>query len=129
MQKGAEAIRGYCRRRNYADFVIEGGLDYLILRWERDVQEIATGYTGGMLDEYLNDMDGRRIINEVWPLASAEQVACYQRRLEEADKRFFAATVPAEACIWGEENEAKYHYLPEVNWWYYRVPKDAELDR
>jgi hypothetical protein len=86
------------------------------------------GYPGDMLEEYLNDMDGRRIIHEVWPLASAEQVAFYQSRLEEADKRFYAATVPAEACIWGETNEAKYGYRPDVDWRYYRVPEGIGLD-
>ncbi len=123
MQKGEEAIREYCRQREYADFVIEGGLDRLIRTWELVVKEIAGGYRS-MVYEYINDMDGRRIIHEVWPLASSEQLFRYQGRLKEADKRFFEATVPVREGIWGAKTTAKKSYQPEIHWWYYRVPKD-----
>jgi hypothetical protein len=121
--KGEEVIGVYCARMGFADFVVDGGLDYLVPSWQQTVEEIERGYKG-LVEEYMNDMDGRRILHEVWPLASADQASFYQARVDEADNKFFAATVPAEECILGGHNEARHGYRPEVDWWYYRVPKD-----
>ena len=74
------------------------------------------------LYEYLNNMDTRKIINEVWSLASDEQIDQYQERLKAADEVYFDSTVPSEECIWGSQNAAKYGYIQEVDWWYYHVP-------
>jgi hypothetical protein len=120
--KGAAAIREYCERQQFADFVIEGGLDYLVTTWEATVREVVDGYQAMDL-EYLNDMDGRRIIREVWLLASDEQRRTYQDRLTEADRRFEEATNEVPQCLWGAKNEPKHGYSPEVDWYYYREPK------
>ena len=123
MHRGKIAIQEYCKQRKFASFVIENGLDYLIPRWEKIVLSIKTGYTL-MRDEYLNDMDARRIIDEVWSLASDEQIEQYQDRLQAADKEYFDSTVPAEGHIWGIRNEMKQGHSKEHHWWYYRVPID-----
>ncbi|WP_088894926.1 hypothetical protein [Leptolyngbya ohadii] len=123
MHRGRIAIQEYCKHRKFASFVIENGLDYLIPTWEKTVLEIKTGYTS-MREEYLNDMDTRKIIDEVWSLASDEQIEQYQDRLQAADKVYFDSTVPVEDCIWGSENEIKYGYSKEQHWWYYHVPID-----
>jgi hypothetical protein len=122
LQRGPEAIRRYCEKQGYADFVIDGGLDYLIPAWERGVQEVVEGYDAMDL-EFLNDVGGRRIIREVWPLASDAQRRTYQDRLAMADRRFMEATDPVHECLWGVENEAKYGYTREADWYYYREPK------
>jgi hypothetical protein len=121
MQKGKTAIQEYCKQKKFASFVIESGLEYLIPRWEKTVLKIKNGYTM-TLYEYLNDMDTRKIINEVWSLASDEQIDQYQERLKAADEVYFDSTVPSEECIWGSQNAAKYGYIQEVDWWYYHVP-------
>jgi hypothetical protein len=121
MQKGKAAIQEYCKQRKFADFVIENGLDYLIPRWEKTVLRIKNGYTM-TLDEYLNDMDTRRIINEVWSLVSDELIDQYQERLKAADEKYLDSTVPSEECIWGSKSAVKYGYSQEVDWWYYHVP-------
>jgi hypothetical protein len=115
-------MRDYCRQRGFADAVVEGGLDYLIPKWERTVQKVVDGYQL-YVDNYLNDMDGRRIIREIWPLASDEESRVYQDRLIEADRRFVEATDAVPHCLWGAKNEGKRGYTPEVDWYYYRVPK------
>lgn len=70
--RGEWALAEYCRRRGYSELVVEGGFEYLVSSWERTVMKIETGYTG-MLLEYQNDLDRRRIIHNLWPLTSAEQ--------------------------------------------------------
>jgi hypothetical protein len=124
MQRGKAAINQYCEQMKFASFVIEGGLDYLIPRWEKTVRSIKSGYTL-TVDEYLNDMDTRRIIDEVWPLASDEQVEQYRNRLQVVDQEYFTFTIPVQSCIWGSKNAAKYGYSPDHHWWYYHIPTNT----
>ena len=121
MQKGKAAIQEYCKQRKFTDFVIEGGLEYLISKWEKMVLRVKNGCTMTK-DEYLNDMGTRRIINEVWLPASDDQIAQYQEQLKDADEEYFDSTVSCEECIWGSKNAAKYGYIQEVDWWYYHFP-------
>ncbi len=44
VQKGPAAIRDFCEQQGYADFVVDGGLDYLIRSYEYTVQEVVDGY-------------------------------------------------------------------------------------
>jgi hypothetical protein len=122
MEKGKEAIKEFCEEKQKGKRVIAGGLEYLVPNWERITQGLEVEYRL-TFDEYLNDMDCRKIISEVWPLASEEQIALYSANLAEADTRFFEHTVSVELCIWGKHNEAKRGYKPDVDWWYYREPK------
>ena len=121
MQKGETAIQEFCKKQKYAKHVIEGGLEYLIPRWEKIVSEIKNGYTQTIYD-YLNDMDCRYIIYKVWSLASEQQIEEYRIRLNVTDKEYYNATFPVTDCIWGSK-AAKYKYNLEVHWWYSRIPK------
>ena len=56
MQKGETAIQEFCKKQKYAKHVIEGGLEYLIPRWEKIVSEIKNGYNKRNND-YLKEMD------------------------------------------------------------------------
>jgi hypothetical protein len=124
MENGKEAIKAFCTERQYSKRVIDGGLDYLIPRWEGITLEVASGYEF-TFDEYLNDMDCRKIISKVWSFASDEQVESYNKRLEIADKRFIENTLPVELCVWGKRKEKRHDYQPGVDWWYYREPKQT----
>jgi hypothetical protein len=124
---GAAAIRAHCEQHGYADFVVDGGLDYLVRGWGQTVQSVVSGYRL-TADDYLNDMDGRRILREVWPLASDELRQNYQDRLAEADRKFMQATDAVSECLWGAENEANYGYSLKDDWYYYRVPKLKDPD-
>ena len=121
--KGEKAIAEYCRRRGYSDLVVQGGLEYLVSGWERTVRQIESGYPG-IVDEYINNLDRWRIIHGLWPLTSAEQQVRYGPRLEEADKRFEAATESVEESFALGVRKNRDRYPPVVRWLYYRVPKD-----
>jgi hypothetical protein len=98
----------------------------LVASWQKVVAAICAGYNG-LFDEYLNDMDGRRIIAELRPLASDSERTQVAALLPSLDAQFLEATRPTDSCIWGEHNAAKYGYRSDQDWWYYRIP--ANLSR
>jgi hypothetical protein len=119
--KMIDPIKEYCRKKGYANHVVKGGLKYLVTNWERTVASITNGYSFG-LDDYLNDMDGRKILNEVLDIATDEQKNLIEARIKIADESFFSLTSLSPRCIWGELNELKYGYSRDKDWWYYRIP-------
>ena len=90
--KMIDPIKEYCRKKGYANHVVKGGLKYLVTNWERTVASITNGYSFG-LDDYLNDMDGRKILNEVLDIATDEQKNLIEARIKIADESFFFAHI------------------------------------
>lgn len=122
MTEPSQPVREFCKRSGFAEQVCNGGLDYLLGSWRRTVHRIVEGYRG-LFDEYLNDMDGRRIINELMPVASEAERARSVELLSTLDNSFLDATLACEACIWGDDQAAKHGYDRNRDWWYYRLPK------
>lgn len=122
-QRPSHNVRRYCEDRGFSSRVREGGFDYLLDRWAKIVAEVEAGYRG-LFDEYLNDMDVRRIVDELGTYASDDEWAAVDAALPSLDTRFLAATRLVDTCIWGERNRAKYNYRLDRDWWYYRVPTD-----
>lgn len=112
-----DPVREYCRLRGYSSRVILGGLDYLLDKWERVVYSFAGEYAQS-LDSYRNDMDGRRILDEILPLASAAKRDAVAGRLAAADTLFRDTVIPAPLCIWGVNSG----YDPHRHWWYFTRP-------
>jgi hypothetical protein len=120
-----DPIRLMLQARGCPDHVVRGGLDGLVAAWERTATEIERGYPLGW-DDYLNDLDGRQIIEDVlrtMPQADGRLAT----RLRDADRRVRAATRPAGRCVWppvpGSGREER------RGWWYHIVPSSpgAEL--
>ena len=122
-----DPVRDYCQDRGYADHVIRGGLVGLVEGWERTVADLAEGNLNG-LDEWLNDMDGRQILHEVFAIASAENRGGVFERVRLTNEVFFRETVPAEGCLWGPENALKRGWSPSINWWYFRTPGQCQFE-
>lgn len=118
-----DPIRQYYRQRLYSRNIVAGGIDYVISRWENIASRVAAGYPRMMYDEYLNDMDARRILSEGLHIATPEQRGQLADRVKAADELYLNATVPVAACIWGPGAKAKYGWQADTEWWYYRVPK------
>jgi hypothetical protein len=87
------------------------------------VGDVVEGYTA-LFDEYLNEMDGRRIIDELLPLADAAERVMVEASLPVLDNSFIEATLPTDSCIWGEDVAQRHEYQPGRDWWYYRIPSD-----
>lgn len=115
-------VREYCTRSGFSEPVCRGGMGYLVESWRQTTDQIFKGYQG-LFDEYLNDMDARRIISELMPIASETERTILLNPLSVLDDYFRESTQPSEACIWGDDQAAKHGYLPSRDWWYYRVPR------
>lgn len=122
-----DEIREHCRRQGYSMPVIRGGLERLVGQWEAVAASLAA-QESQYYDDYLNDMDGRKILAEVLPLASEEQRTSVEARVSSADATVRAHTEETEECIWGSEPAAKHGWSPHVDWWYYRRPKALGAD-
>jgi len=118
------AVRKFCEQRRFSRLVRDGGIDYLLRRWTRIVAHVEEGYHG-IFEEYVNDMDARRIMSELLPIASDEERARAEAVVPSLDGRFFKVTVSVDSCIWGAEAEANHGYRRDHDWWYYRLPIDV----
>lgn len=120
MSKEEEA-RSYLRLKSYPSHIVEGGLERLVRNWERVAESVASGEEQYQ-DDYLNDMDGRAIIEEVLSHLGGGSEAM-QKRVQAADSLIRQHLIPTEECLWGEKNARKYGYSREKDWWYYHRPK------
>ncbi len=116
-----DPIRRFLRARGAADHVVDGGLDGLVADWEHTAERVERGYGLG-LDDYLNDLDARQII-EVVLSAMPEPDGPLLARLRAADERLRRATVPSGRCVWGDSTSQD-RATERRNWWYFLVPRD-----
>ncbi|HEX4950970.1 MAG TPA: hypothetical protein VFZ34_30205, partial [Blastocatellia bacterium] len=101
-----DPVREYLQERGCGEHLIAGGLAGLVASWEQIVESVAQGYPLG-LDDYLNDMDLRQLLADVWPQASAAQQQEFASRVAAADASIRSYLQPAEECLWGEEVAAE----------------------
>ena len=57
------AVHEFLLSRGCPDDVVQMGLEGLLGEWERAVAQVESGYPLG-LDDYLNDLDGRQLLEE-----------------------------------------------------------------
>jgi hypothetical protein len=88
----------------------------LLAKWEAFARELHQGYRFG-LDDWLNDVDVRRLIAEAGDLLPS-----HQRRLAAADARVRMATVPHDKCLWGTKNAQSQGWTEDVHWYYFARP-------
>ena len=114
----------YLRSKGYAKHVVDGGLAGLVRTWESTADGLARADPAYiMYEEFLNDVDGRRILRECMDLAEADELEAISARVAVADQRFKDLTISVPHCVWGQGNEKKYGYTPGADWYYYRRPK------
>lgn len=118
-----DPVRDYLRRSGAPYSVVAQGLRGLVENWERVVDQVVEGYPLG-LDDYLNDMDGRQLLQNALDLAPDEVRDAFVPRVREADIRILAVLEPAGRCLWGSIVAEDEQWLEEVNWWYYGKPRN-----
>ena len=116
-----DPVRDYLRSREYADHVVRDGLEGLVRAWEATVQSVAAGEEQYQ-DDYLNDMDGRSILEEALGVAPDAERSRWVDRVRAADDMIRSHLISTLECIWGEENANKHGYSRERDWWYYHRP-------
>lgn len=121
MNEMNNALRAYLDERGLEGDLLENGLAGLVERWEAIVGEVERGYEL-TIDDYLNDVDLRDILEGAWELASDDERQPLRARRELADNRYRSVT---QACppLWGEAVTEEMGFTPEKEWWYFRRPR------
>ncbi|MEO7361382.1 MAG: hypothetical protein ABI120_13705 [Gemmatimonadaceae bacterium] len=98
----------------------------MVVRWARTAAQVERGYAL-TFDDYLNDLDLRRLIDErIREIGVARDdalPASLRIALAAADDQFRRATIASEENVWGAENESDAGWTAEREWYYYRTPK------
>lgn len=119
----SDPIRDFLRRSGAPYPIIASGLRGLVTNWERVVDLIVAGYPQG-LDDYLNDMDSRQLLENALELAPGELRDEVLPRVWDADRRLRPHLVPAGRCLWGGIVADEEGWDPEQQWWYYERPSN-----
>ena len=117
-----DAVHEFLLSRGCPDDVVEMGLEGLLLEWERAVAQVESGYPLG-LDDYLNDLDGRQLLEESLEVAPDLECAAAHVRLAAADARMRREARFTEECLWGNRIADQEGWTAEHNWWYFAVPR------
>ena len=123
----SDPVRDYLRKKGCPDHVINGGLAGLVETWEGIVESVAEGYSLG-LDDYLNDLDVRQLLEESLAVATATEKNKLLDHVNEADDSFKALVTATEQCLWGNKVAKKKGWTPKKNWWYFNRPLNAGED-
>ncbi len=122
--KENDRMRVFLQNRGCAEHVVEGGLEQLMKNWEDVVKLVKAGYGCG-LDDYLNDLDGRQILDEALTMASPGEKNAYSERLARTDDAIMVLLEPAGKCLWGSGVAQMQGWNSEKNWWYFMKPIDG----
>ena len=117
----SDAVREFLDARGCPDDVVAGGLEGLIAEWERTVGQVEQGYPLG-LDDYLNDLDGRQLIEDTLEAVPEAGTAALTERARRADERMRASVRTVPECLWGARVAEVEGWSAAENWWYYAVP-------
>ena len=118
-----DPVREFLEGRGAPEHIVEAGLDGLLERWESAVDDVEETYPLG-LDDYLDDMDVRELIEGAMAVAPPETLRKAQRRLDKADARMKKLVVPAGRCLWGSDMAEEQDWTPQKNWWYFMAPRE-----
>jgi hypothetical protein len=91
------------------------------------VESVKKGYLL-TLDDYLNDLDGRQLLEEVLKIAPKEKKEKYKDRIQRIDAKFRTLVKPAGKCLWGAEVAESEGWTPKKNWWYFSRPLKGDPD-
>jgi hypothetical protein len=119
--KEKNPVGEFLRNRGCPEHVIRGGLRGLTESWEEVVRSVEEGYSLG-LDDYLNDMDGRQLIDEALHSAPAGDKKTFLKRIRQADAKMQSLVKPAGRCLWGDETARQEGWTAKKNWWYFSIP-------
>lgn len=117
-----DPVRDYLERQGYADYIIEGGVEYLLTSWESTVASIIDGDVPDY-NSYLKCMDRRRILDETLKLIPIYQQTWYQQRVFEADDRLKQHLVFVAEPLCGLALATERGYSAERQWWYFHRPR------
>ena len=123
MMAREDPVREFLEARGCPEHIVDGGLDGLLERWESAVDDVAETYPLG-LDDYLDDMDIRELIEGALAAAPPELRRGALKRLDKLDARMKKLLVPSHRCLWGSDLAEQHDWTPQRNWWYFMHPSE-----
>jgi len=125
--KKKDPVRDFLEERGCPQHVVEGGLPDLAESWEQMIEEVSKGYAL-TLDDYLNDLDVRQLLDEALKIAPAALQKEIRERVRRADQKMRTLVEPAGKCLWGSEVAETEGWTPEGNWWFFSRPRKGDED-
>ncbi|MGE5844563.1 MAG: hypothetical protein ACM32K_06650 [Syntrophaceae bacterium] len=119
--QGKDPVGEFLRKRGCPEHVVRGGLRGLAENWEEVVRSVEEGYSLG-LDDYLNDLDGRQLLEEALAVAPAQDKKTALQRVRRADAKMQTLVRPSGRCLWGDETARHEGWTARKNWWYFSIP-------
>lgn len=119
--QGKDPVGEFLRKRGCPEHVVRGGLRGLAENWEEVVRSVEEGYSLG-LDDYLNDLDGRQLLEEALAVAPAQDKKTALQRVRRADAKMQTLVRPSGRCLWGDETARQEGWTARKNWWYFSIP-------
>jgi hypothetical protein len=116
--------RKFLKEKGAATHVIQGGLAGLVEAWGKVVSLVQQGYPYS-LDDYMNDLDGRQLLEETLAIIPEEERKKNHKRLQRADELMRTLVRPVRKCLWGESVARSEGWTREKNWWYFSRPIQA----
>jgi hypothetical protein len=116
--------REFLKAKGAPTHIVEKGLAGLVETWEKVVASVRQGYPLG-LDDYLNDMDGRQLLEETLAVVPETKRQKIQGRVEKTDALMHTLVKPTPKCLWGEKAAQEEGWTREKNWWYFFQPLEA----
>lgn len=123
----SEEVREFLREKGCSFQVAERGLPGLVESWEKVVKSVEAGYSL-TLDDYLNDLDSRQLLEEALEIAPLAEQQNFEERIHQADDQMKGLTTRSSVCLWGDELAEEEGWTPKRNWWYYACPVDADAE-
>ena len=114
-------VRQFLESRGCPDDVIESGTAGLVEAWEHAAEQVEGGYPLG-LDDYLNDLDGRQLLENLLEAVPGAGTPALEKRLHAADEKMRAATRRVNECLWGSRVAEAEGWNADDHWWYFAVP-------
>ena len=105
--------------KDKADFVQRDGLNYLIPNWQQFADKYAD--TEDLIYEWLNDLDTRKIIDEIIEILPDSEKNQIEFELKPLDEKVIEKTFEINECVWGSVVEKENKYNRNKNWYYYRM--------
>ena len=118
-----DEVTRFLRGRGCPNDVANAGLEGLVESWERTAAQVRGGYPLG-LDDFLNDVDGRQLIEDLVAAVPGAAEPAMLLRIQAADLAIQESIVSTDECLWGDAIAESEGWTPADNWWYFGLPRE-----
>ncbi|MBS1666613.1 MAG: hypothetical protein JST58_04480 [Bacteroidetes bacterium] len=105
--------------KDKSELVRNEGLNYLIPDWQKFADQYSDAEES--LYEWLDDLDTRKIIDEILQILPYHDRIKIDVVLEPIDKKVIDKTFEINECVWGSNIQIQEKFDRQKNWYYFRL--------